>query len=360
MCFFRFLCQIKVLWAAFRNGIGPRLDLLVFLLSGVWFEAKVLAGVKVVPGTAAVDGVRINGRGSTGRTDSFLLFISRALWTSGRNFGTFSLSSAPRAVFRLVGVSSPRDRHPPGGRLALVCVALFLSDSVISLISWGNLLSAVRGIFDFLSCLSFMPTPAVVWDLLIEILARLGGGRVGRAGGVKHSDTVGNDLDTSWDHSLGLLCFSGSMSILVPEIANTSFVDEYAVFPANVLCLSSKPPGRRSPYIRLVIIGFRFSGKFVFLNHFICSLRSVSVARRWIDPEVSVACLSSRHFLLKTNNSELRCLKHCWRSPNSLKDTKHYGFVTSIFVRICQIPRQKYTTRYVLRVYEIDNRSYSG
>lgn len=35
MCFFRFLCQIKVLWAAFRNGIGPRLDLLVFLLSGV-------------------------------------------------------------------------------------------------------------------------------------------------------------------------------------------------------------------------------------------------------------------------------------------------------------------------------------
>lgn len=282
MCFFRFLCQIKVLWAAFRNGIGPRLDLLVFLLSGVWFEAKVLAGVKVVPGTAAVDGVRINGRGSTGRTDSFLLFISRALWTSGRNFGTLSLSSAPRAVFRPVGVSSPRDRHPPGGRLALVCVALFLSDSVISLISWGNLLSAVRGIFDFLSCLSFMPTPAVVWDLLIEILARLGGGRVGRDGGVKHSDTVGNDLDTSWDHSLGLLCFSGSMSILVPEIANTSFVDEYAVFPANVLCLSSKPPGRRSPYIRLVMIGFRFSGKFVFLNHFICSLRSVSVARRWI------------------------------------------------------------------------------
>lgn len=121
-----------------------------------------LAGVKVVPGTAAVDGVRINGRGSTGRTDSFLLFISRALWTSGRNFGTFSLSSAPRAVFRPVGVSSPRDRHPPGGRLALVCVALFLSDSVISLMSWGNLLSAVRGILDFLSCLSFMPTPAVV------------------------------------------------------------------------------------------------------------------------------------------------------------------------------------------------------
>jgi hypothetical protein len=60
-------------------------------------------------------------------------------------------------------------------------------------------------------------------------------------GGVKHSDTVGRERETSWDHSFGLLGFSGDISILVPDIVNTFFRVEYAVVPANVLCLSKLP-----------------------------------------------------------------------------------------------------------------------
>lgn len=266
----------------FWNGIGLCFDLLVFLFFGVWFEVKVLVGVKVVFGIVVVDGVRINGRGFIGRIDLFFLFIFWVFWIFGRNFGMFFLLFVFCVVFWLVGVLFLRDCYFFGGCLVLVCVVLFLLDLVIFFISWGNLLLVVWGIFDFLFCFFFMLMLVVVWDFLIEILVCLGGGWVGRDGGVKYLDIVGNDLDIFWDYSLGLFCFFGFMFILVFEIVNIFFVDEYVVFFVNVFCFFSKLLGWRLLYIWLVMIEFCFLGKFVFLNYFICFFRFVFVVRWWI------------------------------------------------------------------------------